>query len=409
MAVSLVRFMRRLASPGGAGHDPDTEPLERFAASGDHSAFAALLKRHGPMVYGVCRRILNDSHDADDAFQATFLVLARKAASVRRHGSLASWLYGVAYRTALKARAAAARRRAVEREAIPVRAAVPDPALLALWRDLRPLLDEEVARLPEKNRAAFVLCYLEGRTTEEAAQALDCPRGTVLSRLAWARQRLRARLARRGLALSGGVLASLLAPGLVSAAVPPALLTATAQVPAGVVSAQVVTLTEGVLRAMWFTKLKLGASVLAAALVLGVAGLVTFQTVAAPGAGGEGKSDRDRLQGTWVFVFMEMGGKKIEPREQEKGDAVTFKGDRALVKHMGMNMEATFALKPGRKPKEIDLTVEEGGKAQVHKGIYLLEGNTLKICLSHPPQPRPTEFATKESERWPVLIVLKRK
>jgi uncharacterized protein (TIGR03067 family) len=291
-----------------------------------------------------------------------------------------------------------------------MRAAVPDPALEALWRDLRPLLDEEVARLPEKNRAAFVLCYLEGRTTEEAAQSLDCPRGTVLSRLAWARERLRARLTRRGLALSGGLLASLLAPGQVSAAVPPALLAAAAQAPAGVLSAQVITLSEGVLRAMWLTKLKIFASVLAAVCVLGAVGLFTYQTLSAQEQGaGKGKSDRERLQGTWLFVSHEIGGKRREPREQEKDDSVIFKGDRAIVKRLGMNMEARFALNPGRKPKEIDLIIEEDGKAQVHKGIYVLEGNTLKVCLSHPPQPRPTAFATKEGERWPVLIVLKRK
>jgi RNA polymerase sigma factor (sigma-70 family) len=409
MAVSLVRFMRRLASPRGASHDPDAELLERFAASGDQSAFAALLKRHGPMVFGVCRRVLNDRDDADDAFQATFLVLARKAGSVRRSASLASWLYGVAHRTALKARASAAQRRAIEREAIPTRTAVPDPALEALWRDLRPLLDEEVARLPEKNRAAFVLCYLEGRTTEEAAQSLNCPRGTVLSRLAWARERLRARLTRRGLALSGGVLASLLAPAQVSAAVPPALLTATAQAPAGVLSAQVLTLSEGVLRAMWLTKLKAFASVLAAVAVLGAAGLFTYETLSAQERGGEGKSDRDRLQGTWAFVSQEIGGKQILPRDQEKDDSLTFKGDRAILIHSGQPREAGYTLDPKRSPKEIDLIIETNGKTEIHKGIYMLEGNTLKLCIAHPPLARPSEFASKEGERWPVLVVFRKK
>jgi RNA polymerase sigma factor (sigma-70 family) len=250
MAVRLVRFIRSLATPPGAGHDPDALLLEQFAASRDEYAFAALLKRHGPMVLAVCRRVLRDPHDAEDAFQATFLVLARKAGSVRQYASVASWLYGVAYRTALKARAAAARRRSAEREATLARAAEPDAAREALWRDLRPVLDEEVGRLPEKNRAAFVLCYLEGRTTAEAAQALACPRGTVLSRLAWARARLRGRLARRGLALSTGLLASLLSPAELSAAVPPALFAAAAQAPWGGVSVPVTTLAEGVLRAM---------------------------------------------------------------------------------------------------------------------------------------------------------------
>jgi RNA polymerase sigma-70 factor (ECF subfamily) len=410
MAVRLVRFIRRLATPQGAGHDPDAQLLGQFAASRDECAFAALLKRHGSMVLAVCRRVLNDEHDAEDAFQATFLVLARKAGAVRRHASVASWLYGVAHRTALKARAQAARRRRAEREAVRVRAAEPDAARGALWRDLRPVLDEEVARLPEKNRVAFVLCYLEGRTTAEAAQALACPRGTVLSRLAWARARLRAQLARRGLALSAGLLAGLLSPEFLSAAVPPTLFAATAQALPGALSAQVIALTEGVLRAMWLTKLRAFAAALGVLAVLGAAGLFAYGVLAAgERTAQKGKSDQERLQGTWALVSEERGGKLVEPPEGVKGATLTFQGDRVSFKQKGGGHEASFKVDPTRTPKEIDLTVAQDGKPAVHKGLYALEGDTLKLCLAHPPQPRPTAFASAAGEQWPAVFVFKRK
>jgi RNA polymerase sigma factor (sigma-70 family) len=274
MAVRLVRFIRSLATPPGAGRDPDAQLLEQFAASRDEYAFAALLKRHGPMVLAVCRRVLNDAHDAEDACQATFLILARKAGSVCRHASVASWLYGVAYRTALKARAAVARRRRAEREATPARAAEPDADREALWRDLRPVLDEEVARLPEKNRATFVLCYLEGRTTAEAAQALACPRGTVLSRLAWARERLRVRLTQRGITLSAASLTAALTQNA-EAALSPALLRLTVEAASSsAASPEVIALAEGVLRTMRASKMGVMAGLLLAASVLAGTGLL---------------------------------------------------------------------------------------------------------------------------------------
>jgi RNA polymerase sigma factor (sigma-70 family) len=271
MTVGLVRFIRRLA---GADPGPDGQLVQRFAASRDEAAFAALVQRHGSMVLGICQRLLNDAHDAEDAFQATFLVLARKADSIRRHASVASWLYGVAYRTATKARVAAARRRAAERQAAPVRSAEPDSAQEALWRDLRPVLDEELERLPEKCRAPVVLCYLEGKTTEEAALTLGCPRGTLLSRLAWARERLRARLTRRGVTLSAGSLATALTQNA-EAALAPALLSLTVQAATrNAASPEVVALAEGVFRTMRTSKVRVMAGLLLAASVLAGTGLL---------------------------------------------------------------------------------------------------------------------------------------
>jgi RNA polymerase sigma factor (sigma-70 family) len=178
----VIGYIRRVAGPGDPGTPTDGRLLERFVRNKDESAFQALLQRHGAMVLGVCRRVLGDVHDAEDAFQATFLVLVRKARSIGKADSVGSWLYGVAYRTALKARADAARRRIHERQGGEMSNS--DPLADVAWRDLRAVLDEELGRLPEKYKAPLVLCYLEGKTNEEAAQLLGWTKGTVSGRLA---------------------------------------------------------------------------------------------------------------------------------------------------------------------------------------------------------------------------------
>jgi RNA polymerase sigma-70 factor (ECF subfamily) len=169
--------------------------LEWFVAGQDEEAFAALVRRYGPLVQGVCRRVLHDWDDAQDAFQATFLVLARKAASLAKPEALGNWLYGVAYRTAVKAKARAARRRETERQAASLPR--PDPSLDRARHELREVLDEELSRLPEKYRAPLVLCYLEGKTNQEAARQLGCPAGSMSGRLARGRELLGERLAAR--------------------------------------------------------------------------------------------------------------------------------------------------------------------------------------------------------------------
>src|SRR5437879_808519 len=154
--TNLVRHLRRLAAPHDADEPTDGQLLERFAVGSEQAAFEALVRRHGPMVLGVCRRVLNNAADADDAFQATFLVLVHKAGSIRKRELVGSWLYGVAYRTAVKARAAAARRGARERQVVPMPPT--EPANDVVWRDLRPVLDEELERLPDHYRIPVVLC-----------------------------------------------------------------------------------------------------------------------------------------------------------------------------------------------------------------------------------------------------------
>src|SRR5262249_10261511 len=214
-----LRFVRGVAAAHHPGDEPDQLLLARFVTQADGSAFEVLVRGCGPLVMSVCSRVLGHEADAEDAFQATFLVLVRKARSLRAPESLGPWLYGVAYRTALKAKAEVLKRRVCEEpreEHLVDRAAQPPPDDL-IRRDVRLVLDEEVNRLPDRYRAPVVLCYFEGRTNEQAARLLGCPPGTVFSRLAEARARLRRQLGRRGLALPAGVLAAVLSGSAASA------------------------------------------------------------------------------------------------------------------------------------------------------------------------------------------------
>ena len=252
----------------------DGQLLDHFLAHHDETAFEALVRRHGPMVMGVCRRVLRNSHDAEDAFQATFLVLVRKAASVVPREMVGNWLYGVAYRTALGAKTACARRRAKERE-MPRREALDED----IWSKLRPLLDHELSHLPDKYRVPIVLCDLESKSRKEAARQLGWSEGTLSGRLARARILLARRLSARGLTLSGGALAAALAGNTALASVPSGLLmsmvkaatllasgSATA---AAAVSVKVAVLMQGVLRAMVMTKVKTALVCLIAVGVMG--------------------------------------------------------------------------------------------------------------------------------------------
>jgi RNA polymerase sigma factor (sigma-70 family) len=259
---------------GGRGTDPTEDGLllRRFLDGRDEAAFTALVRSYGPLVLRVCRNVLADPGDVEDAFQATFLVFVRRAASLARPQPLGPWLYGVAYRVAVRARAQAARRRWHERQ-VPLRAEAEVP-LAGDGHELGPVIEEEINRLPEKYRVPFVLCYLEGKTNEEAARCLGCPKGTVLSRLARGRERLRVRLTRRGvapataIAVGTGAAASV-SEALAGGTVRMGLLFAAGQtaVAAGA-SAQAAALTQRVMKVMLMNRLgTLSVVLLAMALV----------------------------------------------------------------------------------------------------------------------------------------------
>jgi RNA polymerase sigma factor (sigma-70 family) len=278
--VPVFHHLRRILARPDAGGSSDTQLLQRFVQGRDESAFELLVWRHGPMVLGVCRRLLRDEHDAEDAFQATLLILARKAGSIGKRESVGSWLYKVAYRVALRAREGALRRAQRERPVAELPAIIDPHPAGAGADELRPVLDEELSRLPEKQRAPVVLCYLEGLTNEEAAHQLRCPIGTIKTRLAQARRLLGERLARRGLSLAVVMPASAPPAALVGTTVRAATLVAAGNVSAAALSVPVACLMEGVLRAMMVTKVKWAAVVLAAGLAVAGVGTASFRALA---------------------------------------------------------------------------------------------------------------------------------
>jgi RNA polymerase sigma factor (sigma-70 family) len=285
---TVLRHLRRLAE-AGAGRDlSDGELLDRFRGGGEEAAFALLVQRHGSMVLGVCRRVLGDEHDAEDAFQATFLVLARKASSIRRRASVASWLYGVARRIAAKAKVEAARRRRREQryEEMPRR----QPGDEMAYREVRQVLDEELGELPDKYRVPLILCHLESKSQSEAARELGWARATLADRLARGRELLRGRLVRRGLTLSTGFLTAVVTEGTTSASVPALLVLNTARAAAltgagksagAVVSAEAAALAEGAIKTMSTSKLKI-AAILVIGLALTTAGIAGHRPASAP-------------------------------------------------------------------------------------------------------------------------------
>src|SRR5262245_54085364 len=266
----VLRHLRALSEVQEASDLSDGELLERFRDHREETAFALLVQRHGPMVLGVCRRLLGDAHAAEDAFQAAFLILVRKAASIRKQGSVASWLYGVSRRVAIKARLKTARDHALERQSF----AMQHSAGSEQWtsNELRVVLDEELEQLPEKYRTPLVLCGLQGKTHDQAARELGCPRRSLSSRLARGRELLRSRLSRRGFTVSAVALAAAL--GEQTMASVPALLTiSTVRLamlkPTEVISANVAALTEEGIRAMSAFKTLVGLTlVLMAAAVM---------------------------------------------------------------------------------------------------------------------------------------------
>ena len=298
----MNRVIQHLLAACGRDGMTDGELLNRFLSHQDDDALATLVRRHGPMVWGVCCRLLRSHHDAEDAFQATFLVLVRKAATLPNGETVGNWLYGVARQTAVRMRAIAAKRGVRERQV----AVMPEPTSSEqyVWNDLAPLVDEELSRLPDKYRVLIVLCDLEGVTRKEVARQLDIPEGTAASRLATARAMLAKRLARRGVVMSGVLLGAMLSQQSAWASVPAlvvsktikvASLIAAGQAATGVITVKVAALTEGVIKAMFLSKLK---GVLAVVLVAFVC-----------------------IGGGMTLTPMVMGKQPDSPKKEDKKDA----------------------------------------------------------------------------------------
>jgi RNA polymerase sigma factor (sigma-70 family) len=382
---SILHHLRRAAFlQDGAGLS-DGQLLERFRVRREELAFEVLLRRHGPMVLGVCRRVLQNAHDAEDAFQATFLVLVRKAASLQSRETVGNWLYGVAYHTALKARAARLRRRTKEAQVktMSVRDALSEDA----WQDLQPLLDQELSRLPDKYREPVVLCELQGKTLKEAAQQLRVPVGTLSGRLTTARRLLAKRLTRHGVALSAGSLATVLPSTATSMPTPLVISTvkaaaslASGEAAAAVISAQVAALTEGVLKAMLMSKLKVTGVVLLVigGMVIGGAALLP-RSLAATGA------DQPALGAEQPPAAQPEARAQVrEPKDQPRGGSSVAGTLLAVDANKHTITVSTFNRQTGKKDMTYELVkdievLRDGKPAKLGE---LKQGNRITVRVN---------------------------
>ncbi len=437
---SVVNHVRRVCARGawarqGSSALPDAELLERFVRQRDEAAFELLVWRHGAMVLGTCRRVLRRLHDVEDAFQATFLALVRQAASISRGEALAGWLHRVAYRIALRARAEAAARTAVPLGDDGIARCEVQPTDAAPILDEQ-ILDQELARLPDRLRWAAILCYLEGKSTHEAARQLGCPRGTVLSRLAKARLILRTRLTRRGLA-PAAVLSGALPATAGAAAVPSVLMDATLNAAVrlaggdqAAATAHVLALARRATSTLMFGKLPWLAAAAALVLFAGLGvGWWRQQAAAHERGGGERdggaataptrdqakaadkpKADHDLIRGTWDLVSVTSDGKELDrDRKGKVPMRLIFLRDRIFHKdgERLSNDINTYQLGIAGKLKSIDLDRVGRIGERTHLGIYVLEKDTLKMCLGKERGARPTDFEIKPGSGH-VIMILKR-
>ena len=414
---------RTLFVAGAIGAATDGQLLDRFVTGrgdpGAEAAFGILVDRHGPMVLRVCRRVLGDGHDAQDASQATFLVLARKAGSIRSRESVASWLFGVAHRIAQRARREAARRRDVERRGALMRPeAVEEPRQDGDGS----LIVEEIARLSEADRSAVVLCDLEGRSYAEAARQLDWPLGTLKARLSRARGRLRSRLVRRGLAPSDG---SWIGPLAATATAPAIRWPGSRPVLVGGDSAT--RLARACLKEFAMSKLKT-----TAALLLLAAGTLSIGVGIAVGAirmtsGGSGDDDAARSGGAAASTASAPQGDlaKLQGSWEAKTGLQPDYADLIWVIRAGRCNVSVRAPDGVTTIHDVELTIDEtttpksldfkGGIApegplkSISRSIYELDGNTLKICAGYPDGPRPSEFKAGVEGRAPELLIFERR
>jgi RNA polymerase sigma factor (sigma-70 family) len=429
---TVIRQLRRAVLRQDEAGWTDGQLLASFIGRKDEGAFAALVRRHGPMVFGVCRRVVGNHHDAEDAFQATFLVLARKAPSVRPRERLANWLHGVALRTARKAQAMTAKRRGREKQVTDM--PEPEAAQQDQWRDLQPLLDQELHGLPENYRLPILLCDLEGKTIKEATRQLGWPQGTLAGRLARGRKLLAKRLANRGALLSAGSLAAVVAPQAASAAVPAALIHSTVKAAArlaaeqatvaGVVPAEVALLTEGVLKAMLLSKLKAVAGALLAVGLLALAVRHGFSTASADQPPGQKPPARaaeagpkkapapgKNLEGTWAVVSVEDNDKNqldLDPifshvagtQAPVRNARLTFRGGTFTLQTGLVSLGGSYSVAAPAALKEFTLSIAteaaDGQGLISISGAYALDGDNLTISFGGLPASLVAGLAGKE-------------
>ncbi|MHB1426211.1 MAG: sigma-70 family RNA polymerase sigma factor [Gemmataceae bacterium] len=387
----LRAFLQRLGralNPEGSSDVSDAQLLERFVNRRDEAAFEMLVWRYGSLVLNVCGRLLRHPEDAEDAFQAAFLALTRRAGSIGKGEALGSWLYKVAYRMALRVRAA--RHKARQDNGLDLLASRSTGG--AVEPDVQSVLDEEINRLPEKYRAALILCYLQGKTTAEAARQLGCARGTICSRLAWARQRLRGRLTRRGLGLSVAGLVAELAPGktpaaLVGATVKAALSFASGQASRDALSGPVIALVEGVLRTMVLTKVKMAVGGLLVLSVLGLGTGLCTQHVLAKKLGVEEEpflvrgSDGVRLP-TDMLAKLGIQTAVVKSRVMARPRVLEFPGSLAIDPNRLTRVRCRFA--PAEvveigKSEGVDENRELHAGDKVRKGQMLVRLSSIEV------------------------------
>jgi RNA polymerase sigma factor (sigma-70 family) len=426
---SVLHKVRRLATVQTSRGLEDRELLGQFVLDRDEAAFTVLVERHGPMVFGLCRRALGNVHDAEDACQAVFLVLARHATSVRKAASLCSWLHGVACRVAANVKRGRSRRQRRERGAVP---AVPhDPAAEVSWREVQAALDEEMGRLPARLRAVLVLCYLDGRTRDEAARLLGVSAGCLHGRLERGRRLLCERLTRRGLSLSAALAAAAVGEGVTQAALPPALVLSSTRaavqfVDGGAVSSCALSLAREALKGMLLAKLKTAAlAALCVGLLLAAAGGPLALSGAPPQpqpgkeapaasaagrAGDTARKEATELEGEWEVVAGERDGEFQNPALEDLH--LIFRGDEVVVRADGDDgkvMKWKFKLDSRQSPRAIDVTMaRDKGKDQAVPGIYALEGDRLRLCLPEitpDRRRRPVAFKTKRGDGLSVLVL----
>jgi RNA polymerase sigma factor (sigma-70 family) len=411
---TLLEYLHRMAQGQECADVPDGALLDKFVTQRDESAFSALVQRHGQMVWGVCRRLLHSHHDSEDAFQATFLILALKATSIVPRGMVGNWLHGVAYQTALKARAISARRGRTEVQ-VPE---LPEPIVEehASWSDIRSLIDDELCRLPDRHRAVVVLCDLEGNTRSEAARHLGVPEGTIAGWLSRGRAKLAHRLSQRGVVLSGGGLALVLSQSAASGQMPVALASSTTKaaiafaaqsaMATGTISPLAIALTKGGLKSMFFNRFKLPL----ACLVICVVSVVGMHLTHFAAAGQDDKKqatpeqpvNKPKIDDATADLTLKLKGKWINVDEGSVGDK------RIIIEHKDDNDETNqgwtvlctkMVTGPTGKQKEVEVeklklhmlresdvrgkVIKDKGRVEYGFAIWESKERGQKLCDYH--------------------------